>query len=206
MSGEGRMDEVTAAIVLAAGAGTRAGGPKSRLLLRGVPLPLAHVARLKEAGFRDVVVVARPEDEAWLRASALVIVSTEPDQAGSLARGVAALPADATLVAVSPVDALPAATETLTKLRAAMTDDVRAATPRFQGRAGHPVLVRRDALDVYLSGAPRPLRDVLQDLGETRVLVDVLDVAVTTDLDTAEQIAHATGAPPSFYEPAQRSK
>jgi molybdenum cofactor cytidylyltransferase len=180
------------AIVLAAGRGERLGGRKARLLVRGETLATHHVRALRAAGFTAIVVV-HPDDEESLSLFSRVVVSTEPDQAGSLALGIAACTSD--VVLITPVDALPAARATLEQLIEALGPDVDAVTPTYQGQKGHPVLVRRALLDVYERQRP-PLRDVLA--ASRRVLVETDDPNVLTDLDDAARVLAATGEEPRF--------
>jgi CTP:molybdopterin cytidylyltransferase MocA len=186
-------------VVLAAGAGERMGGPKAMLVVDGEALALLHVRRLREAGCARVVLVTRPElAERLRRAEHEVAVSTAPDPAGSLAVGLRALdPSPVALVAITPVDALPARAATIARLAAAVGADVEAATPSHGGRGGHPVLLRAGVLAGFID-APRPLRDVLAALGARRARVEVDDPAVAIDLDSPADVVAATGASPRF--------
>ncbi len=220
------------ALVLAAGAGTRLGQPKARLLIHGVPLALLHVRRAREAGCDRIVVVTRRADREWVGREAEVAVSEEPEQAGSLRVGVAAMfgggggdgdgdgdgggdgggdgdgvgdgggdgdgDGGGDWVLVTPVDALPARTDTISLLFAALGDAVDAVTPVANGKGGHPVILRATVLRrAYAAGAP-PLRDVLQGLGARRLRVEVDDPNVVTNLDTPADVRAATGADPVF--------
>jgi CTP:molybdopterin cytidylyltransferase MocA len=189
-----------AAIVLAAGSGSRMGGPKALLLLEGSPLALLHVARAREAGCSKVVLVVSPEVAARLPVDAArytVVVSRAPDPTGSLLIGVTALDPRATEVLVTPVDAPPARVETIASLFAAIRAGAHAATPVFGARGGHPVACATIVLQ-ELAKHPRPLRDALQALGRARVRVPVDDPLVTTDLDTADDFVAFAGVPPTF--------
>ncbi len=187
-----------AAIVLAAGHGTRLGGRKSRLVIDGEALVLRHVRRFADVGARTVV-VAHPEDVELVNGVALAVISHEPQQSGSLALGVRALPEDVETVLITPVDARPASIETIKALLSALASpESIAATPVFQGKRGHPVAVRRSSLSAYASSELPPLRDWLDALGSARVQVSVDDSNVVTDLDDAARVLAATGAPPRF--------
>lgn len=206
------MDDVARsmeAIVLAAGSGSRLGGPKWALVVGGAPLVRLHVARLREAGCARILVIARPDDvDALGRLHPDVVPSRATEPAGSLALGVRSLMSAEPehLVWITPVDVLPPRLTTLKSLEAvfdaatpaqalppARLAPVDAATPRLGGRGGHPVLVRASALAPYLRGEPPTLRDFLEGLGSRRVGVAVDDAAVRTDLDTADDVARATG-------------
>jgi CTP:molybdopterin cytidylyltransferase MocA len=174
-------------------------------VVEGVPLARLHAVRLRAAGFSPILVV-RPEDARLFAEDGVVVISEEPDQAGSLARGASALSAERSrssaeelaLVLVTPVDALPPEPATLGALEAALAAEVDAVVPAFDGRRGHPVLLRRRVLDPYARGERPPLRDVLAELGDRRRIVEVRDPRVVTDLDDRERVTHATGAPPRF--------
>ncbi len=193
------------AIVLAAGRGERMGGPKALLLLGGKPLLLHHVDRFLEAGCDEIVVVTREEIATRLLSvheRVRVVVSAEPEPRGSLSVGVRAL-APLARVFVTPVDAVPAEAATLAELSAAL-ENADAATPSLEGRGGHPVACRARVLAPYRAGeacrAPT-LRDTLRALGDRRVRVPVADRAVGIDLDTPDDVARLTGAPPEFWRP-----
>ena len=172
------------------------GGRKARLMYEGVLLAVHHARRLRAWGFSPVV-VAHPDDEASIEGEARVVVSTEPDQAGSLALGVHALRADTEVVLITPVDALPPSEATVDHMLAALSPSIEAVTPTFNGHGGHPVLVRRRVLDVYDRERP-PLRDVLAALGEKRLLLETDDPNVVTDLDDPARVFAATGEEPRF--------
>ncbi len=191
-------------VILAAGNGRRLGGAKAALLLGDSPI-VAHHLRLAEAlCCVRTIAVGRPEDCRWLGALGLEAVpSAAPDQAGSLAVAVRALgPVDADeVVLVTPVDAVPVQTSTVEALLGALGPDLDAVTPTHLGRGGHPALVRVRALVPYRAALPPPLREVLRALGPRRARVAVDDPAVTTDLDTPDEVARLTGGPPRFWSP-----
>jgi molybdenum cofactor cytidylyltransferase len=185
-------------VVLAAGAGERMGGPKALLVVEGELLGRLHARRLREAGCVEVVFVTRAELVERFANDAVVVVSRAPDPAGSLAVGLGALAAHGgDVLVITPVDAWPARVETIARLVDAVRTGAEAATPRFAGRGGHPVVLRASALSTY-AASPRPLRDVLAALGDGRVRVEVDDPAVATDLDTPADLMAAAGAGPRF--------
>jgi molybdenum cofactor cytidylyltransferase len=166
------------AIVLAGGRGLRMGGPKALLCVDGSPLVVQHVRRLREARCDRIVVVVPSGARAKVVVDAVVLARDTPSQAHSLVEAVRALgPCDRVLV--TPVDFTPARIETLNALAAR---DGQVVVPRYHGRRGHPVLVRRNVLRGYERGEARPLREVLAG---ARVLeVDIDDPAVLRDYDT----------------------
>ena len=198
------MKEKLAGVVLAAGSGVRMGGSKALLLIEGAPLARTHTARLREAGCAEVLLVTRPELVETFAADARCVASTAPDPAGSLAVGLGALQVEPDdVVVITPVDALPSRVETIGVLLEMVRAGAEAATPQHGGRGGHPVVVRARVLAPYADASrpPPPLRDVLAALGPARVRVETADPAVPLDLDTPDDVAQATGAPPSFARP-----
>jgi CTP:molybdopterin cytidylyltransferase MocA len=206
-------------IILAAGGGKRLGGPKALLLWpagkgpespragkRELPLAIAHAeARLASESERVLVIARGPVIRALLghvRPNLDLIVSDMADDlgpAGSIAVAVKRLE-DAPLVLITPVDTPPARPETTARLLARMdeADAPLAVRPRAGGRAGHPVLLRPEALDAYRSASPPVLRDHLRALGPRCVEVDVDDPAVRIDLNTPADVMGLLGAPPRF--------
>lgn len=86
------------AVVLAAGRGTRMGGPKALVRVDGVTLAERHAARLVEAGCARVVIVVPPDAHAELanahafRANGVRLVSAVTEsQAATLAVGLGVL-------------------------------------------------------------------------------------------------------------------
>jgi molybdenum cofactor cytidylyltransferase len=190
-------------IVLAAGDGVRMGGSKALLTLDGVSGVEAHATKLRDAGCSQVVAAIRPLALASLGVvkEARLVASDAPDQAGSLAvvlREVRLL-ADV-IVIVTPVDAAPAGLMTLEKLVDEVERGAQAATPRFEGKSGHPMVCRRSVLEPYMTrkASYPPLREVLRGLGSARVRIDVSDPRVVVDLDTPEDVVALTGQPPRF--------
>jgi molybdenum cofactor cytidylyltransferase len=181
------------------------GGPKLLLELAGEPLVRLHVERALAHGCTRALVIVRPEWETSVKTllargpcaeRVQVIAATTTSQASSLATLVRTLRLQPDLTfLITPVDAMPCSPATHHALHMALTRSMLAATPRFRGRGGHPVLVRSVLLERYLSGALAacpPLREVLAVAGEQRVRVDVPDASVVTDVDTPAD-AHALG-------------
>jgi molybdenum cofactor cytidylyltransferase len=186
-------------IVLAAGAGERMGGPKALLAVEGEPLARLHVRRLREAGCERLVLVTRSEIADRFAADAAIAISSAADPAGSLAvalRLFFPLEPDDVFV-ITPVDAWPVRVETIARLVEAVRSGAEAATPRYERRGGHPVVVRGRVLAGY-EKTPLPLRDVLGALEGARARVSVDDPAVAVDLDTPEDVVRLTGCTPRF--------
>jgi CTP:molybdopterin cytidylyltransferase MocA len=153
---------VIRAVVLAAGAATRFGSPKQRLLLEEV------LGRVRAGGVEDAVVVAGAYE---LEASAPVVhcPDWERGPGASLRCGLAALPARtaaAIVVLADGPDLAPAAIARVIEAWRADGDDVLAAS--YGGERGHPVLLARAAWDSVPDEGARALAPLLvpcDDLG-----------------------------------------
>jgi CTP:molybdopterin cytidylyltransferase MocA len=189
---------IDAAIVLAAGRGTRLGAPKVLLSVGGVPLVAQHRQRLRALPCARIVFVvprALASSAATLvdDADALIVGVRTRSQAESLERGLDALgpalsPDDRVLV--TPVDLVPPRLETLRALVAAL-DQAPVVAPSYRGHHGHPVLMRRDVLDAYTCGESASLPPLNRVIAPLRYFVEVEDPAVLVDLDEPADLARA---------------
>lgn len=202
-------------VVLAAGSGKRLGGPKALLAWpssakgkKDVPLAAAHAeARLAAESERVLVVTRKPMMKPlfpYVRPGLDLLVSDAADElgpAGSIAYATAKL-GDAEIVVITPVDVPPAKPETVGKLVEALVADPSklAARPVYKGRSGHPVALRRGALDRYASPAPPPLRDHLRALGAEVVEVEVNDPSILVDLNTTADVIGVLRTMPRFVD------
>jgi CTP:molybdopterin cytidylyltransferase MocA len=144
-------------IVLAAGAGTRAGGPKA---LR--PGWLAHAcAVLLEGGCDRVVVVLGAAGDAPIPADARVTSVIAADWAEglshSLKRGLAESDGDAALITLVDLPGLPVS---VVRRVLAASGELRQAV--FEGRPGHPA---------YISGSHRESLEATGDHGARSYLL-----------------------------------
>ena len=181
-----------AAVILAAGAGSRLGGVAKALLLHGGATYLEAIARTARAvGLVDgVVIVGEPfhrEVAAHARQLGLrVRVNPRPERgmASSVALGFAAIaggPASAAWL--WPVDHPAVTAATLRRLIAAI-GDAEVAQPRHGGRGGHPPLVRSSLWPqlAACSELPDGARGVRR--AARLAAVDVDDPGVVRDVDT----------------------
>jgi nicotine blue oxidoreductase len=153
---------VIGAVVLAAGAATRFGSPKQRLLVEEV------LERVRAGGVDAVVVVAGAYE---LEASAPVVrcADWELGPGASLRCGLAALRAEAEAAIVALADGpdlAPAAIERVVAAWRAHGGDVLAAS--YGGERGHPVLLARAAWNSVPDEGARALAPLLvpcDDLG-----------------------------------------
>jgi CTP:molybdopterin cytidylyltransferase MocA len=182
-------------LVLAAGGGTRFGGPKQIARLGGRPMLELPLRAMAAAPLDRVCVVLGSESDAIL--GAVDLHGAEPlrcerwaeGQAMSLRTGVEALrDCDAIVVALGDQPFLSAvAVERVLCARRTGTDAVRAS---YDGAPGHPVVIERTQFEgvAALEG----------DVGARGLLADarVLDVACDglgrpDDIDTRDQLARA---------------
>jgi len=164
---------VIGAVVLAAGAATRFGAPKQRLLVEEV------LERVRASGVDRVVVVAGAYE---LEATAPVVLCPEWEQGpgASLRCGLAALPPEteaAVVVLADGPDLAPAAVRRVIEAWRVHGDDVLAA--RYGGRRGHPVLLARAAWDSVPDDGARALAPLL---------VDCDDLGAPGDVDYPEDL------------------
>ena len=148
-----------AGIVLAAGAGTRAGGPKAlRRDADGVPWLHRSVAALRDGGCTSVVVVLgagadRARELVPEGADAIVAGNWADGLSASLRAGLAAVPASTLAVVVTLVDlhALPAAA--VARILAAPLGPGTLRRAVYAGRPGHPVLIGARHLEAAAASA-----------------------------------------------------
>jgi molybdenum cofactor cytidylyltransferase len=189
-----------AAIVLAAGLGTRMGGGKMRLQWQSRPLPVWPVMAAIQAGCDPVVAVLGPDhaglDQALVGAGARLVINSCPESglAGSLACGLDLIgPAPSVLVMLGDMPLIRA--EHLTRLMAALDPDhgLTIAAPSCHGQRGHPVLFHHSHFVALaaLTG-DRGARDLIT--GPHTVLVEMGDRAVLADIDTPADFDALTGS------------
>ena len=169
-----------AAVVLAAGAGARFGGPKQRLLLPRV------LARLRESGLEDVVVVAGayPLDAEGARVVECPEWARGPG--ASLRCGLAALSDETEAAVVCLADGPNLAPNGVRRVVQAWREgggEVIAAS--YGGQRGHPVVLARTAWRSIPDEGMRAL---------PAVLVPCDDLGSPGDVDTADDLGRL--APP----------
>lgn len=204
------------AVILAAGRGERMGGPKALVAIRWgdnsgeLPLAVAHAKAHLDQGAERVIVVTRVEVARVLSRFAQrgldIVVSHQPEHlgpAGSIRCALDLLPPDAPeWLFVVPVDMPPISTAIRGELlRAATTEPAPdAVRPTYEGARGHPVLIRRGALERLLAeGGPPNLRELLRDLGDRAVDVPVVDRRAVVDLDEPKDVSGFYGHDARFF-------
>jgi CTP:molybdopterin cytidylyltransferase MocA len=152
---------VIGAVILAAGASTRFGSPKQRLLLAPV---LERVRAARSVG--EIVVVLGAHD-VETDARTVRCPDWERGPGASLACGLAALPADVEAAIVVLADGPELAPAAIDRL-AERWNGEPALAASYEGVRGHPVLLARAAWDRVPDGGGRALEPVLipcDDLG-----------------------------------------
>lgn len=163
-----------AAIVLAAGAATRFGGPKQALLVPAV------LQRLAKSPVDDVVVVAGAHELGKVEARVVVCPDWERGPGASLRCGLAALPPETEAAIVVLGDGPNLAPEAIERVMAAWrggAGDVVAAG--YGGNRGHPLLLARASWDAIPDEGMRAL---------PVALVPCDDLGTPGDVDTADDL------------------
>ena len=154
-----------AAVVLAAGAATRFGAPKQRLLLPRV------LARLAAAPVDDVVVVggAHPLGDAAGSARVVTCSEWERGPGASLRCALAILPPETEAAVVVLADGPTLAPEAVSRVVAAWREGAGpVVAASYDGGRGHPLLVARELWDAVPDEGLRALEPALvpcDDLG-----------------------------------------
>lgn len=177
-----------AGIVLAAGAGTRFGGPKAPVIIEGERLVDRAVRVLHEAGCDPVFVVLG----AWIGevpgARVVVNEAWEEGMGSSLRVGLGALDASADAAVVTLVD-LPGLTADA--VRAIVEAEAPLAAATYGGVRGHPVKFPRSAWNdvIATAGGDAGAREYLRSR-EDLLLVEVGHLASGVDMDVPHGSEH----------------
>ncbi len=185
------------AVVLAAGASSRMGRPKALLEFDGVPAIERVCAALVEGGCDRVIAVLGADADAIEPAvpSGVEVVRHDAWQDGrtsSVKVGLEVLlRTDAVLIA--PVDR-PLFTPTDVKTLAQSEKPL--AVPAYDGKTGHPLLVRRDVYDEIMAlSDEEPLNQVVYEDEDRVDEVPTENPGVLVNLDTPEDYEAAKDVP-----------
>jgi molybdenum cofactor cytidylyltransferase len=191
-----------AAVVLAAGQGTRMGGAKMTAEFRGKPMVRhAHEAALASGAGPVFTVVGHDVTKVSVALLGLNTTLVEnPDyatgMASSLKAGIAALPDTAAGAIILLGDMPLVTTQIIDRLITAFADNpmAKAVAPTLSGKRGNPILIGRNLFEAVMAlegdiGA----RKLLDAAGDDVIEVPVDDAAVLTDIDTPEALVKLRG-------------
>lgn len=183
------------AVVLAAGRATRFGSDKLGAPLRGLPVVRHVIARLRDAGLTDIIVVtggALGSQNATLDGDGVRVVENDHPELGlssSLALGVNAIGPDAAAFLVALGDQPLIDPDVVRELIAIWNrSNAAAVVPSYRNGRGNPVL-----FDATMRRAVRALtgdhgaRDLLDTLGD-RVVYLAVDTTAPRDVDTPDDL------------------
>jgi len=183
-----------AGVLLAAGEGTRLGGPKALVEVAGTRLVDRGVALLRDGGTAPVVVVTGAVDVPLLG----VITVHNPDwrsgMASSLAAGLAALPGSCAAAVIALVDQPLIGPGAVRRLIAAYLDGAAIAVASYDGKQRNPVLLDRDEWAGVLALATGDVgaRPYLHAHPDRVTAVECGDVGRPDDIDTPEDLARVS--------------
>ena len=185
-----------AGLLLAAGAGTRYGGPKALVDLDGELLVERGVRVLEEGGCAPVLVVLGAQAERVREAARLPRTVLAPDWAtgmgASLRAGLAALSAeDCAACVVALVDQPLVGSASVRRLRTAWEAGARAAVATYAGAPRNPVLLDRSVWPEVAASAEGDAgaRTWLRGHPDLVTAVPCDDTGSPYDVDTPEDLA-----------------
>ena len=179
-------------LILAAGKGTRFGGPKQLAELDGRPMLEHSIQTMTASPVRRVVVVLGAGAEEVIErvdfhgAEPVVCERWEEGQSASLACGLGEL-SECEAVVVTLGDLPMLSTNAIRRVIAARAEGIEAVRATYDGEPGHPVLLERELFE--------RLRDVTGDHGARNLLLSVSprevacdDLGGGGDVDTPAQL------------------
>lgn len=182
-----------AAIVLAAGQGSRMGGGKLLLPLGDTTVIESTVQSLLSVPVSDLTVVVGVYGAAiqYLLRGLPVKFAFNPDPSSDMAESIrcglrSINPADAEAFLILPADMPLVLPETIGKLVASLLkSDKPIAVPVFRNRRGHPVVFRMNLYERVLTfRSPQGIRPLVHGDPSQILIVEVDDEGVISDLDS----------------------
>jgi CTP:molybdopterin cytidylyltransferase MocA len=190
-----------AAVVLAAGGGTRFGGRKQLAPLEGRPL-LAHaLAGAAAIGVDSTILVLgayAEEIEAGVDLGGVQVVRAsgwERGRAASLRAGLAALPAGVEAALITLGDEPHVSPAAGARLLANRRPGLVALRASYAGRPGHPVLVEHEFFGALKAPGNRRPGEILR--AANALLVPCEDLGASVDIDTRDQLLELATCPPA---------
>lgn len=179
------------AVIAAAGLSSRMRDFKPLLCL-GTSTVICHtIDNLKSAGVDDILVVTGYQSavlERHLIDRGVMFLKNErfaqTDMLTSIQLGLAALSSETQLVFVTPADIPLASPDTLKQM---LTMDAQVVRPMYQGRGGHPLLLRADAVEqVLIWQGSGGLKGLLNTGTLDVACVETDDPGILMDADTPQ--------------------
>ena len=185
-----------AGVLLAAGEGSRLGGPKALIEVAGKRLVDRGVALLREGGTAPVVVVTGAVDVPLLGVITVHNPGWRSGMGSSLAAGLAALPDACAAAVVALVDQPLIGPAVIQRLIAAYLDGAGIAVAAYDGQPRNPVLMARDEWAGVLALATGDVgaRPYLQAHPDRVTAVECGDIGCPDDVDTPEDLARVSRA------------
>ena len=194
--------ERVAAVLLAAGASRRFGGPKMLAAVGGEPLVRRAARAYVEAGCAEVAVVVAPAADEVAAAldglGVLVVVNPRPEEGmlSSAQSGLSALSAGCGRIALSPADLPDVTAPVLRRVLAALPPPSAGgvAVPTSDGKRGHPLVVAASLVPRLLSWeSDRRLSDLLREEDVPVVELPGFGPEVLRDVDVPADLAATPG-------------
>jgi CTP:molybdopterin cytidylyltransferase MocA len=197
-------------VLLAAGEGSRLGGPKALVELAGIRLVERGVALLRAGGTAPVVVVTGAVDVALPGVTTVHNPDWRSGMGSSLAAGLAALPAGCEAAVVALVDQPLVTPAVVQRLVAAYLAGAGLAVASYGGQPRNPVLLARDHWPgmLALATGDAGARPYLRAHPELVTAVECGDIGRPDDIDTPADLARvsellaATGHGPGGARPS----
>ncbi len=181
----GRVELKTAAIILAAGESRRMGQPKALLPFRGGTFLSVLAETLAVCGDRIFAVFGFQAEQLMKRAPGSVVAVENPNyregMLTSLQAGLRAIGQLPDRILFTLVDHPAIARETVVKL---LETEAPIVIPRYAGKRGHPVLIRREIAQEILAEPSTSKLNIVMDrhAGEIHY-IDTNDSGVRDDID-----------------------
>jgi len=177
-----------AAVILAAGESRRMGRPKAYLPFRNGTF-LSHISATLGRRCSPVIAVFGFDAERLMRLAPEDVAPVENRDYAlgmltSLQAGLRAVPSGCDAILFTLVDhpaIAPATVDTLLQTSAPI------AIPRFAGKRGHPVLIRRNIVAEFLAEPPSSkVRDVIDRHAAEIAYIEVDDPGISDDIDNPQ--------------------
>jgi len=186
-------------IVLAAGKGTRAGGPKALLRLNNTTFVEYIINKLLHAPVARIIVVTRPEIFNEIKTIALsnrvlVILNSEDkgDQLSSIRVGLKHASDDSTGFICWPVDIPMVKTGTIHSLITTSSSvNKNIILPKYNNKRGHPVIFKKNMYHALSSLCPAEsgARWLIHQYPREILELEVNDPGILLNVNTPEELA-----------------